>query len=86
MKASKSKISEQKYLRAIQLQKKLYQRRKIQNNPLETPKSKLSNQDAVADMPDNPSWMRSSVRTLSRFLDKHKRFDAFVGGIGNMAK
>ena len=77
LKASKSKVSEQKYLRAIQLQKKLYKKRKIQNNPLETAKTKLSNQDAVADMPDNPSWMRSSVRTLSKFLDKHKEVRCF---------
>ena len=85
LKPPRNRISEQKYLRAIQLQRKLYSRRKIQNNPLITPKTKLSNQDAVAGMPENPSYMKSAVRTLTNYLDKHPRADTFVAGIGNMA-
>ena len=85
IKPPRSRISQQKYLRALQLQRRLYKRRKIQNNPLQTPKTKLSNQDAVAGMPENPSYMKSAVKTLTNYLDKHPRVDAFVAGIGNMA-
>ena len=85
IKAPRSKISEHKYLRAKQLQLRLYKKRQISNNPLLTPKIKQSNKDSVSGMPDNPQHMESSSKTLSNWLDRHPRFDAFVGGIGNMA-
>ena len=85
LKPPRNKISEQKYLRAIQLQRKLYKRRQILNNPLHTPKTKQSNQDAVSGMPENPQHMESSAKALANWLDRHPRWDAFVGGLGNMA-
>ena len=85
LKPPRNKISEQKYLRAIQLQRKLYKRRPISNNPLHTPKTKQSNQDSVSGMPENPQHMESSAKALANWLDIHPRWDAFVGGLGNMA-
>ena len=84
IKAPRSKVSEQKYLRAMQLQRRLYRQKQIQN-PLHTSKMKQSNRDSVADLPENPQHMMSSAKTLANWLDRHPRWDNFVGGLGNMA-
>ena len=82
---AKNQISQHKYLRALDVQRRASRKLKAQNNPLQTPKTKLSNRDAVADMPKNPQHMESSVKTLTNWFDRHPRVDAFVAGLGNMA-
>ena len=85
LRASNNKPSEAKYLRALAIQKKMQRKQQIQNNPLYNKKVSLSNKAAVKDMPENPQHMTSSVKTLSSWLDRHPRVDAFLAGLGNMA-
>ena len=85
LRASNNKPSEAKYLRALAIQKRMQRRQRIQDNPLYNKKSTLSNKAAVKDMPENPQHMTSSVKTLTSWLDRHPRVDAFLAGLGNMA-
>ena len=77
--------SEAKYRRALEIQRKMNRKSQVRNNPLYNKKVTQSNKDAVQGMPENPQFMTSSVKTLTSWLDRHPRWDAFLGGLGNMA-
>ena len=85
IKVAKNQISQQKYLRALEVKRKISRKRQAQNNPLQTPKTKLTNKDAIAEMPKNPQHMASSAKTLANWFDRHPRWDVFAARLGNMA-
>ena len=85
LKAPTNKPSEAKYRRALAIQRKMQRKQRIQDNPLYNKKVSQSNKAAVKDMPENPQHMTSSVKTMTSWLDRHPRWDAFFAGVGNMA-